>query len=218
MIKGIIFDYGSVLSRTLDREPRATWERKLGLQPGGLEPIVHNDLSWIEAQRGHLTVEAYWNEVGTTLGLLATETAALRTAFYRGDVRNDELVSRIDHMRAAGLHVGLLSNFSTELRLFLAQQDMLRCFDQIAISAEIGAMKPAAAAYQTILDMLALPASACVFIDDQPANVEAAQALGLHGIVFRDNLSCLAELDRLLTLPRALHKSCGNPAKHRKRP
>ena len=37
-----------------------------------------------------------------------------------------------------------------------------------------------------------------LFIDDIPANVEAAQALGLHGMVFEDNPSCLAALTRLL--------------------
>lgn len=199
MIKAVIFDYGSVLSRTLDPEPRAAWERKLGLASGGLQRAVHNDSSWIEAQCGRITVEAYWYTVGTTLGITAAETAALRTAFYRGDVLNDELVRRIDHLRAAGLRLGLLSNFSPELRMLLEQQDLLHRFDHITISAEIGVMKPNAAAYRAILDMVALPANTCIFVDDQPVNVEAAQTLGLHGIVFRDNASCLAAIDRLLT-------------------
>jgi HAD superfamily hydrolase (TIGR01509 family) len=60
-------------------------------------------------------------------------------------------------------------------------------------------MKPDAAAYQAVLARLGLPGRNCLFIDDQPTNVRAAQALGLHGIVFQDTPACLAELDGLLT-------------------
>jgi putative hydrolase of the HAD superfamily len=199
-IAAVIFDYGAVLARTLDSTPRALWERQLGLAPGVLTQVVHNEQSWIAAQRGDITAAAHWQAVGRTLGLPPVETAALRAAFYRGDALNGELVACLGTLRCAGLRLGLLSNFSTDLRALLAQQDLLRRFDHIAISAEIGAMKPEAAAYTAILNMLALPAGVCIFIDDQPVNVAAAQALGLHGIVFRDSTSCLAELDGLLTV------------------
>jgi putative hydrolase of the HAD superfamily len=198
MIAAVIFDYGNVLSQSLDIEPRAAWERKLGLASGELERMVHNDSSWIEAQCGRLPVEAHWQHVGRALGLTLPETADLRAAFYLGEVCNHELVARIDHMRSAGLRLGLLSNFSTELRLLLRKQGLLHRFDHIAISAEIGVMKPHAAAYEAVLNRLEVPARACVFIDDQLRNVEAAQALGLHGIVFHDNASCLSALGRLL--------------------
>jgi putative hydrolase of the HAD superfamily len=201
-IAAVIFDYGSVLARTLNPVPRAAWEHRLGLEPGALQRTVHNQTSWIAAQSGHITPEAHWHDVGATLGLLPAETAKLRAAFYRGDVVNAGLIARIDRLRTAGVCTALLSNFSVELRGLLAAQDLLHRFDHIAISAEIGMMKPDAAAYQTILDMLTIPADVCVFIDDQPANVEAAQALGLHGIVFRDNASCLTEIDRLLGMNR----------------
>jgi putative hydrolase of the HAD superfamily len=197
-IAAVIFDYGNVLARTLDPAPRAAWERRLGLQPGALQRLVHNDHSWLAAQRGQITAEAHWHTVGTALSLAPDETATLRATFYAGDVLNVELVRRIEQLRSAGLRVALLSNFSTDLRTLLAAQGLLRCFDHLAISAEIGVMKPDMAAYQAVLALLALPAHACVFIDDQPGNVAAARALGLHGIVFCTTRACLAELDRLL--------------------
>jgi putative hydrolase of the HAD superfamily len=197
-IKGVIFDYGRVLAWTQHQEPRAAWERRLGLAPGALTRAVHNEHSWIAAQRGAISIDAHWQEVSTALRLTPADTAALRAAFYAGDVLNVELVACIDRLRAHGLRVGLLSNFSADLRTMLAQQDLLRRFDALAISAEIGVMKPDAAAYQAVLAMLQMEAHACVFIDDVPANVAAAQAVGLHGIVFEDNPSCLAALARLL--------------------
>jgi putative hydrolase of the HAD superfamily len=125
----------------------------------------------------------------------------MRSDFYRGDKRNDELMAYVDQMRAARLRTAVLSNFSVELRDFLAHHTLLDHFDRIAISAEIGVMKPSAKAYQAILAMLDLPATACVFVDDQPGNIDAAEALGMRGIVFRDNPSCIAKLTRLLAAP-----------------
>ncbi|MGQ4808278.1 Alpha-D-glucose 1-phosphate phosphatase YihX [Candidatus Entotheonellaceae bacterium PAL068K] len=200
-IAAVIFDYGNVLTRTLDPEPRAAWERQLDLEPGALERTVHNEQSWIAAQCGHLSPEAHWHQVGTVLGLAPAAIAGLRADFYRGDVLNTVLVARIDQLRAAGLRTALLSNFSTELRRHLTTHNLLHRFGHIVISAEIGVMKPTTAAYQAVLDRLAVPAPACVFIDDQPTNIEAAQALGLHGIVFQDNTTCLAALDHLLATP-----------------
>jgi len=197
-IQGVIFDYGRVLAWTQHQEPRAAWECQLGLAPGALTRAIHNEHSWIAAQRGTITVDAHWQEVSTALRLTPADTTALRAAFYAGDVLNVELVACIDRLRAHGLRVGLLSNFSADLRIMLAQQDLLRRFDAFAISAEIGIMKPDAAAYQAVLAMMQMEAPTCVFIDDVPANVAAAQAVGLHGIVFEDNPSCLAALTRVL--------------------
>ena len=207
-IQGVIFDYGRVLAWTQHQEPRAAWERQLGLAPGALTRVVHNEHSWIAAQRGTISIDAHWQEVSTVLRLTPGDAAALRAAFYAGDVLNVELVACIDRLRARGLRIGLLSNFSADLRAMLAQQDLLRRFDALAISAEIGIMKPDAAAYRAVLSMMQMEAPMCVFIDDVPANIAAAQAVGLHGIVFEDNASCLAALSRLLGID---HERTGKP-------
>jgi putative hydrolase of the HAD superfamily len=200
-IEAVIVDYGNVLARTLDPTPRVTWERRLGLSPGDLQRHVHNDHSWVAAQLGQITVDAYWHDVGTSLGLTPTDTVGLRTTFYDGDVLNVELIAYMDQWRTAGGRIALLSNFSMELRCFLTARDLLGHFDHIAISAETGVMKPQAAAYQGVLDSLKLPGQKCIFIDDQSINVHAAQRLGMHGIVFHNNPTCLTALERLLTAP-----------------
>ena len=197
-VEAVIFDYGGVLARTVDPEPRAVWERDLGLAPGALTTAVHDERLWVAAQNGSITSDAHWQAVGEALGLSASQLRELRASFYDGDVLNQQLLAYIDRLRQQDIALGLLSNFSTDLRGMLEAQDLLRRFDHVAISAEIGTMKPDAAAYEAILGMLAVPASACVFIDDLPANVAAARALGMHGIVFEDTTSCLEALDGLL--------------------
>lgn len=194
----VIFDYGGVLARTVDQEPRAAWGRRLGMSAGALTKAVHDREFWEAAQKGSIKSDAHWQAVGEKLGLSGSLLKELRKAFYAGDVLNQRLLTVIDHLRRQGLKVGLLSNFSSDLRGMLEAQDMIRIFNHIAISAEIGVMKPDAAAYEAILEMLVEPASACIFIDDLAANVAAAQGLGMHGIVFEDTSSCLETLDGLL--------------------
>ena len=197
-IEAVVFDYGGVLAQTADPEPRAAWERSLGLAPGALTAAVHDERLWVAAQNGKIQSDAHWQAVGGTLRLNESQLSGLRASFYAGDVLNQQLLTCIDRLRQRGVALGLLSNFSTDLRGMLAAQDLLRRFDHVAISAEIGVMKPYAAAYEAILGMLNLPAAACVFIDDLPANVAAAQALGMHGIVFENTASCLTALEGLL--------------------
>jgi len=198
MIQGVIFDYGNVLAATRDPEPRAAWEARLSLQPGDLGRLAHNDQSWVAAQCGRISVEAYWRDIAQALQLSAADAAQLQADFYRGDRVNEALTTRIDAMREAGLRLGVLSNFSRELWTLLELQDLRRRFDAIAVSADLGVMKPELAAYHAILNMLNLPPEACLFIDDLPENIAAARSLGLHGVLFRDHPSCLAEIDQLL--------------------
>lgn len=209
-IKAVIFDYGGVVAQTKQQAPRALWEQRLGLAPGQLTQLVHDAQVWVAAQHGTITAEAHWQAVGQTLQLTETALADLRATFYAGDVLNEALLGKIADLRKRGLQIGLLSNFSAELRTMLIRQELLPYFDHVVISAEIGVMKPAAAAYEAMLAMLRQEPSACIFIDDMASNVAAAQALGLHGIVFCETTTCLTALDRILCgeTDRALKANC----------
>ena len=61
-------------------------------------------------------------------------------------------------------------------------------------------IKPSPEIYQLFLARYGLKARECVFLDDTPANVEAAQKEGMKGIIFRDLIQAKAELEQLLAL------------------
>lgn len=56
--------------------------------------------------------------------------------------------------------------------------------DDIFISAVEKVSKPDAEAYKILLNRNGLSAEHCLFIDDKPENVKAAEQLGMHGILF----------------------------------
>ena len=62
---------------------------------------------------------------------------------------------------------------------------MLGHFDALVLSYEIGHRKPHAAFFAHCQGLADASPQEIVFIDDLPANVEAAQAHGWHGIVYR---------------------------------
>lgn len=63
----------------------------------------------------------------------------------------------------------------------------LTCKKNIFVSYELGLLKPDIKIYQQVLKMLGVLPEEAIFVDDKPQNVEAAQSIGIHGIVFNQN-------------------------------
>ena len=57
-------------------------------------------------------------------------------------------------------------------------------FADILVSGQVGALKPDPAIFRLLMDRNGLRPGDCIFIDDSPANVEGARALGMDGIHF----------------------------------
>ncbi len=194
-IQAVIFDFGGVLMRTVDPSGRREWEMRLGIGTGELERVVHGSGMWIKAQRGLLTHDAYWQAVAENLNLPAADLPQLQQDYFRGDQLDLDLVSLIRELRAAGYKTGLLSNDSARLELKLRDElAIYELFDVVIISANIGVMKPDPTAYSAILDALAVAPDQSVFVDDMPANIEGAEAFGMHAIHYRANMDLRAAL------------------------
>ncbi len=73
----------------------------------------------------------------------------------------------------------------------------LSVFDAFIVSYEVGAMKPDAPIYEEALRRSGVAASACVFIDDRPANVEGARRVGMRGVQFHSPAQLASELTGL---------------------
>ena len=66
----------------------------------------------------------------------------------------------------------------------------------------MGVRKPADLIYQIACERLRIVTDEAVFIDDLPENVEAAERLGMHGIVMRgDPWEVVEQLTRLCRNP-----------------
>lgn len=194
--QALVLDFGGVISRMLF-ETHALSEQALGLPPGTLtwkgpfDPAT--DPLWQAMQEDQLSEREYWmtrtREVGLLLGedwdKMETFVQRARGADVEAVIR-PEAVSIIQAAKAAGKKLAILSN---ELDLFYgagfrSRLPLLQLFEVIVDATYTGILKPDPRAYAAVTEALGLPASACVFVDDQKRNADGGEKAGLQVVHF----------------------------------
>jgi 2-haloacid dehalogenase len=98
----------------------------------------------------------------------------------------------------AGVRCFALTNWSAETFPIARRRfPWLERFEGIVVSGEEGVAKPDPRLFRILLDRFSLPPRRCVFVDDAPANVRAASAIGLRAIAFEGIGPLRRELTRL---------------------
>ncbi|GAB3682661.1 HAD family phosphatase [Actinocorallia lasiicapitis] len=110
----------------------------------------------------------------------------------------EPMYATIQECRRAGLATALLSNSWGNTYPRDRWADL---FDAVVISGEVRMRKPGAEIFHHTVDLLGLTPAECVFIDDIVHNVEAAEALGMTGVLHTDPALTRARLAELFTLP-----------------
>jgi len=107
-------------------------------------------------------------------------------------------VEILEELRGTDVALYALSNWSAEtFPVARPRYPFLEWFDGIVISGEERLIKPDPRIFHVLLQRYGLEAGETVFIDDQVANVEAAEAVGLVGIRFVDGPQLRADLRSL---------------------
>ncbi len=90
----------------------------------------------------------------------------------------------VGDLKAAGYRLYVLSNMSREFIDFLRRFPVYGLFDGEVVSCEEGVVKPEPEIYRRLLGRYGLDPAQTLFIDDRPANIAAAAALGIRGQLF----------------------------------
>jgi epoxide hydrolase-like predicted phosphatase len=107
-------------------------------------------------------------------------------------------------LRNAGYRTAILSNMPSAKLSFMRANGTfgwINDFQPAIFSCEHALVKPEPEIYRLCLEKLALNPDACLFLDDVPANVETARALGIHALRFRSSAEVAAELEHAWGLP-----------------
>jgi HAD superfamily hydrolase (TIGR01509 family) len=79
--------------------------------------------------------------------------------------------------------------------------DRLRAlFDVVVISAEVGLRKPDAEIFALTVAKLGLAAEVCIFVDDHPGHLKAAQEAGMTTVLHKAPAQSIHEVEALLGL------------------
>jgi putative hydrolase of the HAD superfamily len=113
------------------------------------------------------------------------------------------MVTFIHDLKTAGFPIGILTNNVKEFReWWWPLMDFASIFDTIVDSHEVGMRKPNPAIYHLTMDRIGATPARTVFLDDLHANVAAANAVGMHGVLVEEDsrgaISRARELTNLL--------------------
>ncbi len=187
MIKDVVFDFGGVL---MDWDPRYLYR------------TYFKDEEQMEYFLSHICTDA-WNaeqdrgrtfDEGVSLLLRQYPQYAEPIRMYKdrwesmlkGEFpRSVELLRRL---KEQGYGIYGLTNWSAEtIPIAFAKYDFFSLFDGIVVSGEEKLIKPDPKIYRILLERYNLSTENTLFIDDSPANIEAASHLGFQTILF-DNI------------------------------
>lgn len=201
-LEAVIFDLGGVL---IDWNPRHLYR---GLFEGD-EAAMERFLAEVTTQAWNAEQDAgrSWQDA---VDLLVAEHPDRRDLIVAYRERWTEMlagpiagtVEVLADLRRAGVRLAAVTNWSAEtFPVARRRYPFLGWFETIVVSGEEGIVKPDPGIFRLVLERTGWRAGETVFVDDSPANVAAAAALGFEAVRFRDPGTLRAELEALGLLP-----------------
>lgn len=202
--RGLIVDFGGVLTTPL-QDSMVAFATEIGLDlqdfvrvalgayAGGEDPLV------VGFETGKVPEDEFAVEFAARIkdvSGIEVDPGGLVNRIFAGLRLEEDMFAAVAAAKRAGLATALCSNsWGSEL---YPKQRFEAVFDAVVISGEVGLRKPQPEIFQLTLDRIGLPAESCVFVDDHPAHLQAAQALGMTTVLHRQPASTIDELEGLL--------------------
>lgn len=197
-MQAVVFDIGGVLEITPPTGWRDRWREQRGIRQEQFDGRLR-DLAR-PGSVGEISYAYYVDQVRARLGLDATAADAFMDdlwAEYLG-TPNTELIEFFTGLRGR-VRTGILSNSFVGARE--REQERYgfadRC-DVVMYSHEEGLMKPDPAFYAIVCERLGVTPEQAVFVDDLGVCVEGAEAVGMTGVLHRDNATTIAAVEAAL--------------------
>lgn len=185
-IKNIVLDIGDVICEWNPSKLLAgIFDTEAEQQQALRDTIQQPD--WVGLDRGTVNVADAIRNAQHRSSLDPNKIAEIYHATPRSLVPLKSTVEAIHEAHAAGVPLYVLSNMHVVSWDYLSLTfDFWECFNGLVISSHINLVKPEREIYQHLLEANNLVAGETVFVDDMPANIEAARAAGLQGVVLAD--------------------------------
>ena len=210
-LRGVVADWGGVMTNPIaetvrawiaaDKIEYASYHAVMKAWVTGAYDVAGADNPIHGLERGECSNEEFEQMLAAQIvrrdGGPVT-AAGLLDRMFAATVLSEPMLDLLRRVRQAGLKTAMLSN-SWGITIYPA--DLLpELFDAVVISAEVGMRKPEERIFRHAVGLLGLDPAECVFIDDIEANVQAAEALGMTGVLHTDPAATAGRLAELLDL------------------
>jgi putative hydrolase of the HAD superfamily len=202
-IEAVVCDFGGVLTTPLLSSFVAVQD-EIGISPEALgkamrritEEEGENPLYGLE--RGEIAEVDFLERLNDGLEPLLghrPELHRFREVYFEALHPNQPMIELMQELRAEGKRMALLTNNVREWEpVWRPMLPVDEIFETVVDSGFVGCRKPEARIYELTLERLALPAAACLFVDDLLPNIEGARTAGMNAVHFRDNEQAIAEI------------------------
>jgi putative hydrolase of the HAD superfamily len=201
VIRALILDFGgTIVTMDANADSARAVAAELGVTPERLLAEVMGHGDWTDALLGKYTVEEFDRRLYRRLGRAYDPVKPPVTSrMFADETLSSGLLDLVDELRAANGKAAILSNatFDLEERILIGKFDILERFDLVVNSSRLGVIKPDPAIYRHTLELLGVAPHEAIFVDDIAANVEAAAALGIHAVHFKNEAQALAEIRQI---------------------
>lgn len=180
----VVFDLGNVL---IDWDPAAAVAQGLGVAEARrfIEADDFDFMAWNHHQDAGRSLADGIAEVRRTHPHWASHAEAYLAHFPTSLAELPDTVAIVRELHDAGVPLYGLTNWSAELFPHARERfGVLRLLDDVVVSGAIKAAKPDPRAYAAVAEVSGLPLGRLVFVDDKRSNVDAADALGMDGVLF----------------------------------
>ncbi|WP_010258191.1 HAD family hydrolase [Treponema primitia] len=188
MIRGVVFDYGKVIS--FPPEDRVM-EKMAAL--AGMDIEKFETLLWpyrAEYDRGTISGLEYYRFF-LSKGGVSLDDETLRK-IHALDLEswsriNADTVRLMEDIKNAGYKLGILSNMPHDFLAIARERYPVFSLPHGGIfSCESASIKPEEKIYRDLFAALSLEPEELVFFDDMPVNIDKACSLGMRGFVWQD--------------------------------
>ena len=193
-IRAVIFDFGRVIAdfdigRFLTRAARFST-----LSPSVLAGTMAEVMPVASRyETGLLTSLQFYTAVCGIASLSMSEEE-FRSAYTEIFTPRPATLALVRHLKGR-YRLGLLSNTNEwHFEYGIKPVEVFPLFDAVTLSYKVNAMKPDPRIYADMLAKLALPAEACVYIDDIAEYAEAGRSLGLRAIHYTTHEQLIRDL------------------------
>jgi putative hydrolase of the HAD superfamily len=184
-MKTIFFDFGNVIAFFDHQRAIARLARFTDMPPYELTLVLYGGPTEDDYEAGRITTAEYIR-LGKLNGRLTCTDGEFAAAFADIFWRNDEVCDLIPRLKPR-YHLVLASNTNETHFAHYTKQfaDVLGHFDRLCPSHHAGHRKPHAEYFTYCQRFANAEPRECLFVDDLPANVEAAARHGWRGVCYQ---------------------------------
>ena len=195
--RAIIFDIGRVLIRVDVSRAMDGLASGLSLTPQEVWSAIEKDPHWLDWQEGRISPRDWHLHITKRLGASLTFdqfTEVWNRALDPNPIHSEAFLEKL----SKNYRLALLSNTDPiHMSNEEARFPFFRFFPMRIYSYRVGASKPNPVIYRKALQACKVRAEEAVYIDDVAAYAEAAQGLGMSGIVFQSPAQLQSDLRKL---------------------